>query len=457
MIFELLTTTSALGVSALATYYKKNFSKDGDKILKIAENCGLYKKDDRLRLFRRTYNKKEKYTEYVFKIPLGLELKDFTDKYGKFKDGLNNKSMNVVSLNDFKNLKFDKTIIQQIQDIFNKRIHLVKEITMSYDGMLIMKVFDEGLKEFYPISQPIMKKCKPWTIKLGKGLGKEITHNFEESPHVLVGGATDMGKSNILNLIISTLLLNHEDDVEFTLIDLKGGLEFSTYECIKQTMNFATNAEESYVALNNVVVDMEATFQELRRKGKKNVKELESKKRHFVIIDEAAELSSAGEQDKEEKALKIECENLIKDIARRGRASGIRLIYATQYPTTEIVSSQVKRNLLTRISLAVDTGTASTVILDETGAEELPLIKGRSIYKRTKKETMQSYFIDNNTIDEIVSKQPKRKFSKEGVIFDAPFQSQATPERGGYITEFEEVGLSDNKPNTNITQSKKRT
>ena len=85
MIFELLTTTSALGVSALATYYKKNFSKDGDKMLKIAENCGLYKKDDRLRLFRRTYNKKEKYTEYVFKIPLGLELKDkLGNRFGWF-------------------------------------------------------------------------------------------------------------------------------------------------------------------------------------------------------------------------------------------------------------------------------------------------------------------------------------------------------------------------------------
>lgn len=455
MLFELLTTTSALGVGAIATYYKKNFSKDADKILKIADNCGLYKKDDHLRLFRRNYNSKEKYTEYVFKIPLGLELKDFTDKQGKFKDGLNNKSMNVVSLNDFKNLKVDKTIINQIQTIFNKRIQLNKEITMDYDGMLIMKVYDEGLKEDYPVTKEIIMKCKKWKVALGKGLGKQIIHDFEKSPHILIGGATDMGKSNLLNLIIVTLLHNHEHDVEFTLIDLKGGLEFSPYQCIKQTKYFATNAEEAYIALNNVVVDMEETFQELRRKGKKNVKELGVTKRHFVIVDEAAELSSTGEQDKEEKALKIECENLLKDIARRGRASGIHLIYATQYPTTETISSQVKRNLLTRISLTVDTSTASLVVLDEKGAESLPMIQGRAIYKQIKCETMQSYFIPEWIIEKVVEVQPKRIFSKEGVIFDAPFQEKSSRTRGSYTTEFEEIGLSNNEPNTSIARLKK--
>ncbi|PFP22846.1 hypothetical protein COJ96_25085, partial [Bacillus sp. AFS073361] len=63
-------------------YYKTNMNDDSDKILKIAENCGLYKKDEKMRLYRRNYNKAKKYTEYVFKIPLGLELQDFLDKYG---------------------------------------------------------------------------------------------------------------------------------------------------------------------------------------------------------------------------------------------------------------------------------------------------------------------------------------------------------------------------------------
>ncbi|PEL13802.1 FtsK/SpoIIIE domain-containing protein [Bacillus sp. AFS017336] len=455
MIFETLTTLSALGITGLATYHKKNFSKDGDKIIKIADNCGLYKKDEKIRLFRRNYNKKEKYTEYVFKIPLGLSFEDFNSKMQVFKDGLNNKSMNQISLADFKHLKFDRTIINQLQMIFNKRIQLNKEITMNYDGMLIIKVFDEGLQENYEVTPEIMKKVKGWKVALGRGLGKQITHDFEEGPHILIGGATDMGKSNVINLIITTLLLNHEDDVEFTLIDLKGGLEFAPYERIKQTINFASSVEGAYTSLNNVVVEMEEVFQNLRIKRKKNVQQLGIKKRHFIIVDEAAELSSDGEQDKVIKSLKIDCEKFLKDIARRGRAAGYRLIYCTQYPTRETVSSQVKRNLITRISLPVDTSTASQVVLDEGGAEKLPLVKGRAIYKRTRSEIMQSYYIPEWMIEKVVEVQPLRRFSKEDVI-DASFKVKTDPTRGGYTFELEEVGLSDQKSITTNSQSKKR-
>jgi hypothetical protein len=112
----------------------------------------LYKKDDKMRLFRRNkikdkITKNVVGTEYVFKIPLGLELKDFTDRYGKFKDGLNNKSVRRINLKDFKVLKFDATLLKQIQAIINKRIQLSKEIEMEYDGMLIMRVYNDGLRK----------------------------------------------------------------------------------------------------------------------------------------------------------------------------------------------------------------------------------------------------------------------------------------------------------------------
>lgn len=442
MIFEVLTTGSMLGVLGASSYYKTNLSDDSDKILKIAENCGLYKKDDKMRLFRRNkikdkITKNVVGTEYVFKIPLGLELKDFTDRYGKFKDGLNNKSVRRINLKDFSGLKFDATLLKQIQAIINKRIQLSKEIEMEYDGMLIMRVYNDGLRGDYVLSEEIMKKCKPWNVAIGVTLNGQIIHDFESGPHALIGGATDMGKSNVLNVIIVTLLHNQPEDVEFTLIDLKGGLEFGVYENLPQVKNFAINAAEAKDALENVKTEMERTFEKLRSTGKKNVKALGSKKRHFVIIDESAELSSAGEQDKEEKALKIECENLIKDIARRGRASGIRLLYCTQYPTAETVSSQVKRNLITRICLPVDTSIASTVVLDEGGAEKLPLIQGRAIYKRNRCSQMQAYYIKDEIIENTVG--PLIRIRPRSEKPHVPHGAE-TPEKGGsYTTKFEET------------------
>lgn len=403
MLFEVVTTASMLGVWGASHYYRTNSSNDSDKILKIAENCGLYKKDEKLRLYRRNRSKDGKYTEYVFKIPLGLELEDFTDKYGKFKDGLNNRSVHRIDLREFKRLKLDRTLLKQIQRILNNRVQLNKELEMEYDGMLKIRVYDEGLQEKYDLTQEIMKKCESWHVALGKTLNGQVDHDFESGPHLLIGGATDMGKSNILNVIINTLLHNHADEVKFTLIDLKGGLEFGVYENIKQVRNFASDVFDAKTALENVQAEMSKTFDMLRRTGKKNVKQAGIKERHFVIIDESAELASEGEVDKEIKKLKIECENLIKDIARRGRASGIRLLYCTQYPTAETVSSQVKRNLITRICLPVDTATASGVVLDEGGAEKLPLIQGRAIYKRNRTKTMQSYFIDEDLISQTVT------------------------------------------------------
>jgi len=424
-----------LGVMGASYYYKTNYNKDSDKIIKIAENCGLYKKEEKIRLYRRNHNKKSNFTEYVFKIPLGLELEDFQSKHGKFKDGLNNRSTRRIDLKALKELKLDRTLPKQLEKIIHNRVRLRKEIEMEYDGMLIMRVYEQGLKERYDLTEEVLKR-KAWHVPLGMTLSKEMVHNFEKGPHILIGGATDMGKSNILNVIITSLLYNHPEEVEFTLIDLKGGLEFGVYEHLKQVKNFAADPQEAKDALEKVQSEMNKTFEMLRRTGKKNVKHAGIKKRHFVIIDESAELASAGEQDPEIKKLKIECENLIKDIARRGRASGIRLLYCTQYPTTETVSSQVKRNLMVRICFPVDTSTASGVVLDEGGAEKLPLIQGRAIYKRNRKTEMQAYLVEDDLINKVITPHINFRARSEKC---ASCRDEKKETRGSYTTVIEKA------------------
>jgi S-DNA-T family DNA segregation ATPase FtsK/SpoIIIE len=82
-----------------------------------------------------------------------------------------------------------------------------------------------------------------------------------------------MGKSNVLNVIINTLLYNRGEEVEFTLIDLKGGLEFGCYENLPQVKGFAVNAGEALDVLQNVVTEMEDMFEKLRKAGKKKVQD----------------------------------------------------------------------------------------------------------------------------------------------------------------------------------------
>ncbi len=442
MIFEILSTSSMLAVAGSTYFFQNKSSNDHDKIKIIADQCGLKTKDESIRIYRKSH--KKNYSEYIYKIPLGLTLKEFQAHEQNFIDGLNNKSKPDLNLVNLKNINWKGDVIKQIRSLINNRVKLDKQIEIEFDGMLRFRVYNEGLKTQYDLTKEIIKNCKKWNVPLGVTQSKQILHDFETGPHVLIGGPTDMGKSTILNVIINALIFKHPDDVEFTLIDLKGGLEFGDYENLNQVKRFAIDIVGAERVLEEVKNDMSNNFDMLRRTSKKNVKHAGIKKRHFVIIDEAAELSSAGELDKEVKNKKINCENHIKDIARRGRASGMRLLYSTQYPTTETISSQVKRNLITRICLPVDTSTASNVVLDEGGAEKLPLVPGRAIYKRHRAQTMQAYKIDEDLIEEII--KPHINIRPKGGL-DAPIKNKEYTKTGADSIVFQEVGLSHKKAN----------
>lgn len=56
---------------------------------------------------------------------------------------------------------------------------------------------------------------------------------------------------------------------------------------------------------------------------------------------------------------------------------------------------QVKMNIVARISFIAAAQIASRVILDDVGAEDLPSIPGRAIYKIEKNRTIQVPYIDD--------------------------------------------------------------
>lgn len=390
MIFEILTTSIFGGIAATAYVKQKSLnSNDSGKIQRILSLSGLNIKDGK-NTYTTTLIRKKQHGwgwEYKYRIPDGRSFKQYQEKLDVLQDGLNNRRKR-IKFSDLTKLKLDKTIIQQLQELWKNKLTEQKEIEMEYDGLLIIRVYDKPLPSKIDWNE-ILLKPKSWSVTIGfKRNGEIIYHDFDKSKHLIIAGSTGYGKSAILKLITTTLIEQQPDNTELSLIDLKGGSAFHRFRNCKQVKYYSRDPQSAQDVLVKVRSEMQTSFEKVVDNGYEDIKEAGIKKRHFVIIDEAADLEEYG------KAMDI-----ITDIARRGRSAGYYLIFCTQYPTAKVIPSQTKRNIIARLCYVVDTDIASRVVLDEGGADKLPDVPGRGIYKNgVKRQTVQSPYISNETI-----------------------------------------------------------
>ncbi len=440
MIFEVLTTAVMGGIAIHANLQKNGVGNDSKKLNKIFALSGLNVKDG-----KETYTtqlvKKRDYewgTEYRYRIPLGMEFGDYVSKQKVIESGINRRNAK-IEFKDISKLKLDRNIIRNIKSIYTKKLTHKKEIELVDDNFLIIRVYNEPMPTKVDFTEG-----KLWRVPFGitRMKNEMIYHDFEKIPHLALGGATRYGKSNLINCIINSLIRQQPDNVKLHLIDLKGGVELSDYEHLRQTVSIAYEPEEALKTLENAYNMMKAKQQVLKHAKKKKVEDAGITERHFIIIDEVGELNPDEAVDKKdikdsngviikksEKTIKLECQKYMSQIARLGAGLGFRQILATQYPTGDVIPRQCKQNSDAKLCFRVQSGTASRVVLDGEGAENLPEIKGRAIYQTADKkliiqtpliteeiiqETIAPYIVENKEVNEIV----KRETREDTVIFE---------------------------------------
>jgi len=223
-----------------------------------------------------------------------------------------------------------------------------------------------------------LEEFKAAPSKLTFALGKDIAGvpklaDLSKMPHLLIGGATNSGKSVCLNsLIISIMSRAHPEEVKFSLIDPKR-VELTLFNGAPHLAHpVVVDVKGAIRALRSAIREMERRYRLFADKGVRNidsyneaVKESEDEEPlpHIVIvIDELADLMvQAGS----------EFEKLICRIAQLARATGIHLAVATQRPSVNVITGLIKANIPSRIAFAVASQTDSRVILDCNGAERL--------------------------------------------------------------------------------------
>ncbi len=236
------------------------------------------------------------------------------------------------------------------------------------------------------------KKFQTTKMALPMVLGRTITNevflvDLAKIPHLLVAGATGMGKSVGLNAIITSLLYKkHPNELKFVLVDPKK-VEFSVYSKItphymaalpeNEDEPIITDVQKVVRTLNSLCKLMDHRYDLLKRAKVKKIDEYNDKFIHHrlnltdgheympyivVIIDEFGDLiMTAGK----------EIELPIARIAQLARAVGIHMIIATQRPTTKIITGNIKANFPGRMAFRVASQIDSRTILDRTGAEQL--------------------------------------------------------------------------------------
>ncbi len=230
---------------------------------------------------------------------------------------------------------------------------------------------------------------------IGETRARQIIFDFDETPHMLIGGQSGGGKSTFLRQVITTLYLNNKG-YQFYLIDLKGGLEFQLFNDLPRVtvipkastaLDYLGRLEDNLKLRMEVLKKAEvkditaylALPNEKRRELEANAKVMGRISRFVTVIDEAAELFMAGEKSQAANAQKAKA-HAIK-IAAQGRAVGIHLIIATQRPDVRAVDGQIKANLSGALSFQMPNYASSMTILDNTRAAHLPKVPGRAIWK----------------------------------------------------------------------------
>ncbi len=94
------------------------------------------------------------------------------------------------------------------------------------------------------------------SLVIGKSRVPMVECSLTEIPHLLVAGETGGGKSTFLRQMITTLYLKNPG-YKFTLIDLKGGLEFQTFEGLERVVveSSANGATSRLKNLANKVIE----------------------------------------------------------------------------------------------------------------------------------------------------------------------------------------------------------
>ncbi len=303
-------------------------------------------------------------------------------------------------------------------------------------------------------TETFKKASSKLNVSLGVDVaGAPVFLDISKMPHLLIAGATGMGKSVCINSIITSLLYKASpEEVKLILIDPKK-VELNVYNGLPHLLvPVVSDPKKAAGSLHWAVTEMERRFELIEDVGVRDIKNYnnvtkDDPDREFmphvvIIIDELADLMMTAPDDVEDSICRL---------AQKARAAGMHLIIGTQRPSVDVITGLIKANVPSRIAFTVSSQTDSRVVLDMAGAEKL-IGRGDMLYApvgAAKPIRVQGAFVSEYEVENIVSfikEQNAEKVEYSSDIMDSIDRAAAacgSSKKGGAVADGDIDGEGD--------------
>lgn len=298
---------------------------------------------------------------------------------------------NEISSTNQQKIIFDDSV----EFFFNKLSSILSNIPIRYNAAgsnllpnsyTFLEMYDVGLIEQLNALERWNKNDSTLSLKAPIGIdssGMPVVLDIHEKfhgPHGLIAGSTGSGKSEFIITYILSLAVNyHPDDVNFILIDYKGGGLAGAFQKrdikLPHLVGTITNIDtiglqRSLASIQSELRRRQILFNEARNMTDEGTIDIYKYQKlyhegvvktpipHLLIIcDEFAELKQQQEDFMDE----------LMSVSRIGRSLGVHLILATQKPAG-IVNDQIRSNSKFAICLKVQDKEDSTDVIKKPDA-----------------------------------------------------------------------------------------
>ena len=193
--------------------------------------------------------------------------------------------------------------------------------------------------------------------------------DITKMPNLLIGGTVMSGKTNMMNILLLSLICKYSTDVVKIVIADSKGVDYLSYRDEPHLLTPIINdSKKLELVLKLEITEMRKRYLILKEEEVKNIfeyNELNEENKipyHLIFIDDYTSFVNSNVE---------ELRFCIEEIAQNGWTVGIHLIIVANHPTATVLPSISKSSFPTRISFRVPSKNDSRMILEAHGAEKI--------------------------------------------------------------------------------------